>query len=52
MNSDNNQQANRFSMKMCCSLYTDNSRVYYKSNSLAAGGVGTVKNSRKKSTKT
>jgi len=32
----------RISMK---SLFTDNSRVYYKPGSLAAGGVGTVRNS-------
>lgn len=30
------------------SLFTDNSRVYYKRGSLASGGVGTVKNSRSK----
>lgn len=31
------------------SLYSDNSVVYYKSGSLAAGGVGTTRNSRHKS---
>lgn len=31
------------------SVFTDNSRVYYKAGSLASGGVGTVKNSRRKS---
>ncbi len=31
------------------SLYTDNSRVYYKPHSLASCGVGSVKNSRYKS---
>jgi hypothetical protein len=30
------------------SLYTNNSQVYYKSHSLASGGVGTVRNSRSK----
>jgi hypothetical protein len=34
------------------SVFTDNSRVYYKAGSLASGGVGTVKNSRRKSTHT
>ena len=34
------------------SLFTDNSMVYYKPHSLAAGGVGGVRNYRKKSKKT
>jgi hypothetical protein len=34
---------------MMKSLFTDNSRVVYKQGSLASGGVGTVKNSRRKS---
>jgi hypothetical protein len=29
-------------------LFTDNSRVYYKTNSLASGGIGGVRNHRKK----
>ena len=39
----------RFSMT---SLFSDNSRVYYKQGSLASGGVGTVKNSSHKGKKT
>lgn len=34
------------------SLFSDNSRVYYKDHSLASCGVGTTKNSRHKSKKT
>uniref|UniRef100_A0A6C0HI12 Uncharacterized protein n=1 Tax=viral metagenome TaxID=1070528 RepID=A0A6C0HI12_9ZZZZ len=34
---------------MMKSLFTDNSKVVYKPGSLAAGGVGTVKNTRHKS---
>jgi hypothetical protein len=34
------------------SLFTNNAQVYYKPHSLAAGGIGTVKNSRHKSRKT
>jgi surface protein len=34
------------------SLFTDNSMVYYKPHSLAAGGIGGVRNYRKKSKKT
>lgn len=33
-------------------LYTDNARVYYKSHSLASGGVGGVRNHRKKARRT
>lgn len=33
-------------------IFTDNSRVYYKSNSLASGGVGGVRNHRRKSRRT
>ena len=33
-------------------LFSDNSLVVYKPHSLAPGGVGTVKNSRAKATKT
>ena len=33
-------------------LYTDNAQVYYKSHSLASGGVGTVRNHRKKARRT
>ena len=33
-------------------LYTDNARVYYKSHSLASGGVGGVRNHRKKAMRT
>ncbi len=33
-------------------LYTDNSQVYYKSHSLASGGVGGVRNHRKKARRT
>ena len=32
-------------------VFTDNSKVYYKPGSLAAGGVGTVRNSGIKSRK-
>ena len=32
-------------------VFTDNSRVYYKPGSLAAGGIGTVRNSAVKSRK-
>lgn len=39
----------RFSMK---SIFSDNSRVYYKQGSLASGGVGTVKNASHKGKKT
>ena len=38
-----------FSMK---SLFTNNAQVYYKSHSLASGGIGTVKNCRYKARKT
>jgi hypothetical protein len=34
------------------SLFTDNSMVYYKPHSLASGGIGGVRNYRKKSKKT
>jgi len=34
------------------SLYTNNAQVFYKSNSLASGGVGTVRNSRSKARRT
>ena len=30
------------------SLFSDNSRAYYKVGSLASGGVGTVRNARRK----
>jgi hypothetical protein len=33
-------------------LFTNNSQVYYKSHSLPAGGIGTVKNYRHKAIKT
>jgi len=33
-------------------LFTDNSRVYYKTNSLASGGIGGVRNHRKKARRT
>lgn len=33
-------------------LFTDNSRVYYKTNSLASGGIGGVRNYRKKARRT
>jgi hypothetical protein len=33
-------------------LYTDNAQVYYKSHSLASGGVGGVRNHRKKARRT
>ncbi len=42
----------RFSMKLCCSLYSDNARVYYKPHSLSSGGTGTVRNSSTKSRRT
>jgi len=38
-----------FSMQ---SIFSNNAQVVYKQGSLAAGGVGTVKNSRMKSKKT
>jgi hypothetical protein len=38
--------------RMIMSLYSDNSLVYYKSHSLAAGGTGTTKNCRHKARKT
>lgn len=34
------------------SLFTNNAMVYYKPHSLAAGGIGGVRNYRKKSKKT
>ena len=34
------------------SLYTNNAQVYYKSHTLAAGGIGGVRNYRLKSRKT
>ena len=34
------------------SLFTNNAQVYYKSHSLASGGIGTVKNCRHKARKT
>jgi len=34
------------------SLFTDNSRVYYKTSSLAPGGIGGVRNHRRKARKT
>ena len=34
------------------SLFTNNAQVYYKPHSLAPGGIGSVKNYRKKSKKT
>lgn len=34
------------------SLYTNNAKVYYKANSLASGGVSTVRNSRTKARRT
>lgn len=34
------------------SIYSDNARIYYKSHSLPACGVGTVKNSRHTAKKT
>ena len=33
-------------------LFTDNSRVYYKTNSLASGGIGGVRNHRRKARRT
>jgi len=33
-------------------VFSDNSRVHYKPGSLAAGGIGTVRNSRAKGKKT
>jgi hypothetical protein len=33
-------------------LFTDNSRIYYKPNTLASGGVGSVRNHRKKARRT
>lgn len=45
--------SNRFSLKqICCSIYSDNARVYYKPHSLPSCGVGTVKNSRHVAKKT
>ncbi len=42
-----------FSMpRIMGSIYSDNSLVYYKTNSLPSCSVGTVKNSRKKARKT
>lgn len=38
--------------RMFTSLYTNNAQVYYKSNSLASCGVGTVRNSRLKARRT
>jgi len=34
------------------SIFSNNANVYYKPHTLASGGVGTVKNSRKKWTRT
>jgi hypothetical protein len=33
-------------------LFTDNTRIYYKPNSLASGGIGGVRNHRKKARRT
>lgn len=33
-------------------LFANNSQVYYKTHSLAPGGIGTVKNHRRKAIKT
>ena len=41
--------SNRFNMG---SLFSNNAQVYYKSHSLAPGGIGGVRNYRKKSRKT
>ena len=38
--------------QMFTSLYTNNAQVFYKSHSLASGGVGTVRNSRSKARRT
>ena len=42
----------RFSMKLCCGLYSDNALVYYKPHSLSSGGTGTVRNSKTKARRT
>ncbi len=34
------------------SIFTDNSRVFYKKGSLASGGVGTVRNIGRKANRT
>jgi hypothetical protein len=39
------------SKKVMKPVFTDNSKVYYKPGSLAAGGIGTVRNSGVKSRK-
>jgi hypothetical protein len=49
LNVNTQSNAAKISMK---SLFTNNSLVYYKPNSLSIGGVGTVKNSRHKSYRT
>jgi hypothetical protein len=38
--------------KLMKPVFTDNSMVYYKPGSLAAGGIGTVRNSNMKAKKT
>jgi hypothetical protein len=38
--------------RLFTSLYTNNAQVYYKHNSLASGGVSTVRNSRSKARRT
>jgi hypothetical protein len=46
-----NQQISPIVMNMR-SLFTNNAQVFYKPHSLAAGGIGGVKNYRQKSKKT
>ncbi len=36
----------------CFGLFTNNAQMFYKSNSLAGGGVGTVRNHRLKTRRT
>jgi hypothetical protein len=48
----NNNNNNGTSMRNMRSLFSDNSRVYYKPGSLASCGVGSVRNSAVKSRKT
>jgi hypothetical protein len=55
LNNNNSNQTNdeeQPNLRNLKSLFSDNSRVYYKDHSLASCGVGTAKNSRHKSKKT
>lgn len=50
--SSNNSESNQSSIKYLTPLFTNNSLVFYKPGSLAAGGVGSVRNSSTKARRT